>query len=230
MLRHINNYYAELEKTRPGITQTVEEAKGLGRSVKLSTEVAERRSPSVLAKLSPEIKEMDNVRSWATENWKGLTPLEKQAAARATGRMSAQSPLRVLGRSLRGGPAMIAQLGATLTAPWTGGGMEQVSAALGSHGLGIAAEEFADKLSRQRLDDLEAVLRVGRKDQAKVLAKANKMTEDIRQSGIAGLLGAIRSQQAEQYERRKKKPKKKASLPEVELPVVEGWATTEDNS
>jgi len=228
VLDHINKYYDDLDtSSAPGIRERIDTAKDLGRSNLLSRGVEEARSPGYLATPGTEIGEMNQVRSYLKQKDKSLRPLEKKAAGQAVGRASRHSMARDIGRTLKSGPAQVIQALAVLGSPFTGHTAEALAAAVGSFGLGHAAEAWADLKTGKKLDELEAVFRSGKEGQAKALAKADKINKANTKTGLTtGILGSIRSQQAEEFERNRKRPKKKG-LPEVNLPVVPGWSTTE---
>jgi len=210
ILDNIDKYYDKLEATdNPGIKEQVARAKDLGRSNLLSQGVKEARGPGYLSESGEELGEMAKARSYLRVKDRSLTPLEKKAAKQAVGKTARHSLARDVGQGLTGTTAKTLQVLATLGSmtPYAQGhGAETIATALGSLGLGHGASYWADLKTGEKLDELEAVLRLGKKDQEKFLAEAAKINKANTKTGLTtGLLGSIRSQQAEEFERRRRK-------------------------
>jgi hypothetical protein len=223
--KKIDKFYAKAAPDNPNLQKELDEAREKGRGLSISRDLTELRRGGDVNQMSQAIGEANAVRGYArSRKGRSFSDLEREAVKQAVG-PSMRNPLRTFSRGLQGYLTQGYGLGASMQQATLVPLME----VLGLGALGRFGERLVDRRSLKKLDDLQAIIRAGRPVQEEAVRKAaglnKRQWDNVKATGI---LGTLRSQAINHEGKSDQEKKKKRSLPEVNLPVVKGWATTGD--
>jgi hypothetical protein len=195
--RNLDKYFDTVNAADPTFTPKVRDARDKGRSRILSQDVAEARGRGRYGVTGDVLTGANRVRGYLTQQDPGLTKLEQQAGVRAVGREGVKTPARGVGRILSSAPLQALGLlgGASVQSFWP------VMASIASTVAGKSLESLADTVSKKKMDQLEAVFRLGREGQKKAIEEFTKIAAGRSSAAKGGILGVYKSEEANRYQR-----------------------------
>jgi hypothetical protein len=214
---NIDEYSEVAAPENSSFMEDVANATEKGRSQAKSLEIRDAREKAFGSQMGEAIGQMNEVRRVTKQRPKSYTPLEKKAIHGVVG-PSARNPIRTIARGLQGFLTQGAGIGGAVAG-------KTINPLLYASGLGVVgrlAEKFVDARTMKKLEDLEKMMRAGRPAQQKAIAEARRLTGIQDENTIRGIFSVFRSGEISKSDR-----ERKGKLPDVNLPVVPGWGTTE---